>query len=66
MNDTISVHELSPDYCLPKTWSVKFLHVGMVSDLSMRLGMNESAIVRAAIENYYKQHQSDLPPADDR
>ena len=66
MNATPSLHELKPEALLPKTYSVKLCHTEMVSDLSMRLGMNESAVVRQAIEAFFKQHQSDLPDANDR
>jgi len=49
------------EYVVIQSFSLRFAQVAMVSDLATRWGWKRSAIVQAAIEEYYERHPEENP-----
>lgn len=47
---------------ITRAYSMRMLQIARLSDLSHRLGMDQSEIVRRAIDEYYARHQEQPQP----
>ena len=57
--------KLTEETPITRTYSMRMLHIAKLSDLSHRLRMDQSEIVRQAIDEFFARHAEDQPqPAE--
>ena len=49
------------DFTVTQAFSLRFTQVAMVSDLAERWGWKRSAIIQAAVEEFYNNHPEETP-----
>ena len=54
-------NKAAEEYVATQAFSIKLSHIGMLADLATRWGWKRSAIVQAAIEEYYERHPEETP-----
>jgi len=54
-------NKAAEEYVATQAFSIKLSHIGMLADLATRWGWKRSAIVQAAIEEYYARHNPEAP-----
>ena len=55
-------YKLPEETSIPRTYSMRMLQIARLSDLSQRLRMDQSEIVRQAVDEYFARHNDQLQP----